>query len=728
MKIAPATGHAARQDTTDRSNGHLRLARVLGAISALAVYASLVRQVFVDPLDPLTQVLSVALILLPFLGALAASRLPDHLDTERRRRALILLQTLPLFFLQSQSFGIVLSGALVLVLGNLLVHAGNRVILLALLAFAPTAALLEMARMPGEFWLVALPINLVCALIGWMLYSANEHATWLARRLSARLPRPPLGATTGRTLLSGIAIGFCVFALAPFLYLPLLSLPQPFVGNKGRTMPSPPQTHPEREGEQGASGKEAEVAFEGSFPSELDFAGGVTRLADEKVLEIYPEPARYLGPLYMRGMVLDTITTSGASFRGSTSPPEHTDKGDGKPDGWTCFDRGTDDHELRVRLHPIAIGPSFASVLFSPQPVHAVGLSRVQYDPDGLLLHPVRTPEGKWLEYRVRFATQTTPEHFADPGSLPARYLQLPDEPAAMRWLRTYSHEIIGTADTHLDEIEAVVAHFNTGFEYSLRQSDLPGLQGVLEFLDAKRGYCSYFAVASALILRTKGIPARIATGFLAQEWNEDEQRYDVTTRDGHAWLEAYVTGRWIAFEPTPSRQRERALAAAAAAEEDSLLALAGSLLNNLSSWLASGDEFYLRMFWLEFQLLLALLWNSLFFRLSVLSIVLVIVTRSALRSRYDTPRKSKTRHQSLGETGLQRQLLLVLRILGHEKHKAQTLREFLAKVRSSDPARFSPLVEIGEELYRSRWGQHPIEKNRRGAALRYLISLRQAK
>ena len=58
-----------------------------------------------------------------------------------------------------------------------------------------------------------------------------------------------------------------------------------------------------------------------------------------------------------------------------------------------------------------------------------------------------------------------------------------------------------------------------------------------------------------AVLLRTLGIPARVAVGFTPGEPLPDGGGWRVTTDEYHAWVEVPFQGYgWLAFEPTPSR------------------------------------------------------------------------------------------------------------------------------------------------------------------------------
>jgi hypothetical protein len=66
-------------------------------------------------------------------------------------------------------------------------------------------------------------------------------------------------------------------------------------------------------------------------------------------------------------------------------------------------------------------------------------------------------------------------------------------------------------------------------------------------------GNCEYFASAMVMLCRSVGIPARIASGYLAQEYLEEFDYYVVRQRDAHCWAEIYTADRdWVRFDPTP--------------------------------------------------------------------------------------------------------------------------------------------------------------------------------
>lgn len=112
-------------------------------------------------------------------------------------------------------------------------------------------------------------------------------------------------------------------------------------------------------------------------------------------------------------------------------------------------------------------------------------------------------------------------------------------------------------------------SHLRDSGEYhytlKLRRVDYK-LDPVEDFLvNRKEGHCEYFASALVLLLRSKGIPARMISGFKGGEWNSIGQFYQVRQYHAHTWVEAYLPpepdqleagGSWLVLDPTPGEER----------------------------------------------------------------------------------------------------------------------------------------------------------------------------
>jgi protein-glutamine gamma-glutamyltransferase len=130
------------------------------------------------------------------------------------------------------------------------------------------------------------------------------------------------------------------------------------------------------------------------------------------------------------------------------------------------------------------------------------------------------------------------------------RYLRLPPlDPRIPPLARTMSG-----AGTELERARALERRLRRDYGYTLqlpaREVDDP----VANFLFTRRkGHCEYFASAMTVMLRTMGIPARLATGFQSGIYNSLTGMWLVRASDAHTWVEAWIPARgWTTFDPTP--------------------------------------------------------------------------------------------------------------------------------------------------------------------------------
>ncbi len=81
-----------------------------------------------------------------------------------------------------------------------------------------------------------------------------------------------------------------------------------------------------------------------------------------------------------------------------------------------------------------------------------------------------------------------------------------------------------------------------------------PGKEATDHFLFVQRsGFCEHFATTLAMTARVAGIPTRLVTGYAPGRRHPLTGLHEVTGRDAHAWVEAYLPSvGWIPFEATP--------------------------------------------------------------------------------------------------------------------------------------------------------------------------------
>lgn len=132
------------------------------------------------------------------------------------------------------------------------------------------------------------------------------------------------------------------------------------------------------------------------------------------------------------------------------------------------------------------------------------------------------------------------------------RYLQLP------KIIDKRIIEKVKELSSNLNEEDSALAILNFlkygDYQYSLK--NLPITSSPLEdFLFVyKYGNCEYFASAMTVMLRLRGIPARIVGGYKGGYYNEIGKYYIITQRFAHVWVEAYIKNKgWLRFDPTTS-------------------------------------------------------------------------------------------------------------------------------------------------------------------------------
>ena len=113
---------------------------------------------------------------------------------------------------------------------------------------------------------------------------------------------------------------------------------------------------------------------------------------------------------------------------------------------------------------------------------------------------------------------------------------------------------ITAGAGTDLERARAMERRLRTDYAYTLEMPSQKSADPLADFLfTRRRGYCEYFASAMAVMLRSIGVPARIATGFQSGLYNPITGLWVIRASDAHAWVEAWIPGNgWTTFDPTP--------------------------------------------------------------------------------------------------------------------------------------------------------------------------------
>jgi transglutaminase-like putative cysteine protease len=137
------------------------------------------------------------------------------------------------------------------------------------------------------------------------------------------------------------------------------------------------------------------------------------------------------------------------------------------------------------------------------------------------------------------------------------RYLQLPT--SLSERTKDLALQITQGLATPYEKVVSITEYLRSHITYIETIDELPKDQELIDWFlfDYKKGFCNYYATAEVILLRSLGIPARLAVGY-AEGTMEDIQAanvYVVRQLDAHAWPEVFFPGiGWIEFEPTSSK------------------------------------------------------------------------------------------------------------------------------------------------------------------------------
>jgi transglutaminase-like putative cysteine protease len=133
------------------------------------------------------------------------------------------------------------------------------------------------------------------------------------------------------------------------------------------------------------------------------------------------------------------------------------------------------------------------------------------------------------------------------------RYLQLPKNFSPK--IKQLAQDITVDAETPYDKANAITEYLRQNIEYSGTVPNPPRGTDRLEWFlfNIQKGFCVYYASSEVTMLRSLGIPARMAVGFA--QGDADGDSYTVRRLHAHAWPEVYFPGvGWVEFEPTASQ------------------------------------------------------------------------------------------------------------------------------------------------------------------------------
>ena len=292
---------------------------------------------------------------------------------------------------------------------------------------------------------------------------------------------------------------------------------------------------------------------------------------DQLVMRVRVEESQAAGRQHLRwrGVALDQF--DGRAWKRTYVTPRTV-----LPTRQNLFELGKTESLDRLTTQTFFVEPIDTPVLFvAPRAVAVQGaLPFVRRDGGDGLTSRLHVRER--LSYRAYSDTFEPPEERLRADDAPyykeetpnlrlpvEKYLQLPEalDPRVAR-LASAVVERSGARGRYETAV-AIEAHLGRNahggaYGYTLEMK-ANGPDPLADFLfRVREGHCEYFATAMAVMLRTRGVAARVVNGFQAGSYNDAADAYVVRQSDAHSWVEAYFpeTDSWVTFDPTPASGR----------------------------------------------------------------------------------------------------------------------------------------------------------------------------
>ncbi len=223
---------------------------------------------------------------------------------------------------------------------------------------------------------------------------------------------------------------------------------------------------------------------------------------------------------------------------------------------------------LHTPTQPISISRN-ADFYFSPNPDGTWDISALKM--------PFILRSGESYQSEAYFTNASVLQLQSAGNEYPAwvteRYLQIPPE-ISTRTLEL-AEEIAGEHENAFDIATAVTEWLRANIDYvDLIDAPPEGFEPIDWMLfEQQEAFCNYYATAEIIMLRSLGIPARLAVGYAEGDPSEsnllltgagiekesllegialEARFYTVRQEDAHAWPEVYFPGiGWVEFEPT---------------------------------------------------------------------------------------------------------------------------------------------------------------------------------
>ncbi len=308
-------------------------------------------------------------------------------------------------------------------------------------------------------------------------------------------------------------------------------------------------------------------------------------------------------------------------------------------------------------------------------------------------------------------------------------YLNIPDI-EGLDEIQGIATRIVRESDSDHAKARAISDYLRSTYIYSLRSDITLGKKSLYHFLFYNRkGHCEFFGTAMAVMLRSIGIPSRIAVGFIKETKKNKNTPLIIQNRDAHVWVEAYCDGRgWYQFDPTPpapllvethnifvtriikwfkkiSDRTQVFLSDYSTKLQQQIFTFIGSRLLNLSASMPSGDKWITLWSRLRSSFLQRGFFLFILLVLCIDSILVLTYLKFRHRLRKTAERRpERVLKESVTLFRLYKRILRWLDFRPEGRKTTLTLREIAARYKTTHPAFYFKAIEVIDLYYAARY------------------------
>jgi transglutaminase-like putative cysteine protease len=340
-------------------------------------------------------------------------------------------------------------------------------------------------------------------------------------------------------------------------------------------------------------------------------------------------------------------------------------------------------------------------------------------DAEGGLRSPVQLVEGvtytviSEVPYRDRTLLQAASTDY--PRTIRDYYLEVPE--AIADRVRQRTEEILATAPNPITAPSEQALYLAQYLKQNyILQLELPFLEEDEDLVEAflfryQGGYPDHFSTVLTVMLRSIGIPARLAAGFRPGEYNPFTGFYVVRNTDAYAITEVLFPGYgWFAFDPIPGHE-----VVPPSVEDNQVFSVLRQFWNWVAGWLPSPVSGFLNQLfgWVAISLGWLFRWVASFFARGWVGLLLGLAVLTGLSFlgwlSWQGWRSLRYRYWLSNLPPMEaiyQQMLRGLASQGFRKPSAQTPLEYARQVQAHHAAsRAAAIEEISRAYVRWRYG-----------------------